>query len=331
MPDATVPAQSLPVFDGTAFVVCNGANLGDPLTIADDLMLDDIYRIESGANQQRLTLRPDGAVFTIDPETQIGVPGASVCLDCALTLMSPDGDTVDALVLVELDHSGHIAASYLLPLTTLIAKTDYSLVGIDTDTARKKLAQVASVSFSRGTRITMASGAQVAIEDLSVGDKILSRDSGPQDIRWIGQSTARATGEFAPIRIAAGALNNVNELIVSPDHRLFIYQRTDTLGAGRSELLVKARHLVNGTSITVMHGGFVDYFQLLFDTHQIIFAEGIAAESFLIDARTAPVVPADLSDKMVGAPLSSLKGLDVHETLLQRPDAADLLRKASKR
>ena len=41
-------------------------------------------------------------------------------------------------------------------------------------------------------------------------------------------------------------------------------------------------------------GGFVDYFQLLFDEHQIIYAEGIAAESLLIDPRTLAAVPEDV-------------------------------------
>ena len=74
-------------------------------------------------------------------------------------------------------------------------------------------------------------------------------------------------------------------------------------------------------------------FQLLFDEHHIIFAEGIAAESFLHDLRTAPALPQDLARELVGkvdaAPAPH--GHDVHENLLKRPDAADLLRRASTR
>jgi len=130
-------------------------------------------------------------------------------------------------------------------------------------------------------------------------------------------------------------LNNEHDLIVSPDHRLFIYQRSDEVGAGRSELLVKVRHLVNGMTVTVMDGGFVDYFQLLFDSHQIIYAEGIAAETMLIDTRTKPVLPEALSEAMgeiiPGHSDLPHAGLDVNEALLNRPDAAELLRKASSR
>lgn len=124
--------------------------------------------------------------------------------------------------------------------------------------------------------------------------------------------------------------------MVSPDHRLFIYQRSDQLGAGRSELLVKARHLVNGDTVIRQDGGFVDYFQLLFDAHQIIYAEGIAAESTLVDTRTRATMPDEVTAQLMGNAATErgsagLSGLDVQETLLNRPDAAELLRKASTR
>jgi hypothetical protein len=220
-----------------------------------------------------------------------------------------------------------------LPLAPLQPRTDYSLDGINRDSARRKFAQVACVSFSRGTHITTMSGAQVPIENLRVGDMVLTRDDGPQEIRWIGQTTVRAVGEFAPIRISAGTLNNANDLVVSPDHRLFIYQRNDRIGAGRSEVLVKARHLVDGDAVTVQDGGFVDYFQILFDSHQIIYAEGIAAETLLVDTRTSPALPPELTDKLK-SPLIGHTGrkhlrFEVHERLLDRPNLAEQLRRAS--
>lgn len=330
--------KTLSVYCGTDFTVSNGANLGDGLSFAEDMMLDDIYRLTPYTEAARLSLVPEGENFRVAEGSELGCAGAPVCLDCALTLMTPDGETTDALVMVELDAHTHVSASYLVPLSVIQHRIDYALVGINTDTAREKLAQVGCVSFTRGTRITMASGAQVPIEDLSVGDRVLTRYSGVQQIRWIGQSTTRAVGNFAPVRIRAGVLNNEHDLIVSPEHRLFIYQREDKIGAGRAELLVKACHLVNGDTVTVMQGGYVDYFQLLFDDHQIIYAEGIAAESFMIDAHTAPAVPAELSDKMTPARWQddlkgtrNMPGIDVSENLLDRPDAPDILRRASTR
>ncbi|MEX0368994.1 MAG: Hint domain-containing protein [Tateyamaria sp.] len=332
IPATHTPAQSYPVYRAASFAVSQGANLGDPLANADELMLDDIYMLEPGVRPFRLSVQAgEDQDLTIAAGSDCGVAGAAVYLDCTLTLMSPDGQISDALVLVEVDEQGHIADVYLLPLAALAWRTQYSLVGIDRDNVRTKLAHLACARFTRGTHITLASGAQKPIEELEVGDRVLTRNDGPQSVRWIGTSTVRAVGDFAPICIRAGTLNNDRDLIVSPDHRLFIYQRKDRLGAGRSELLVKARHLVNGDSVTVRDGGFVDYFELLFDTHQIIYAEGIAAESMLIDTRTKPVVPNEVSERLTEHTSAGLSGLDVTETLLDRPDAAELLRRASTR
>lgn len=329
-------SQSVPVFVADQFRATDGANMGDMISFASELILDDAYALDLAATPARLSLiAHDDASFSIGVDTKIGTPGAVVHLDSALILMSPDSVICDALLLVEVDAQDNVAQIYLLPFSALSPKVDYRLVGIDRETAHTKFAQVACVSFTRGTHITLASGAQCRVEDLSVGDRILTRDDGVQTLRWIGSSTTRALGEFAPIRIAAGTLNNTCDLLVSPDHRLFIYQRTDALGAGRAELLVKARHLVNGSTVTVAEGGFVDYFQLLFDSHQIIYAEGIAAESMLIDSRTRPVLPPDLSRHLgrhvPGHSDLPHAGLDVSEGLLNRLDAAELLKKASGR
>lgn len=331
MPNTTHRSQTLPVFAGDAFVVTNGANLGDGLSVADDLLLDDVYRLCADAMRGRITIRTDGMHFRVCDQSELGQADAAIIVDSTLTLMSPDGQTTDALVFVELDDASHVAATYLLPLAPLLVSCDYTLVGIDTDSARETLARIACVSFTRGTSITLSNGQQKPIEQLKIGDRVLTRDAGAQEIRWIGQSTVRATGEFAPIRIRAGVLNNVNDLLVSPDHRLFIYQRSDQIGAGRSELLVKARHLVNEDSVTIDQGGFVDYFQLLFDDHHIVYAEGIAAESFLIDSRTAPAIPEELVYQHSPGNGPGLDDLDVSETLLDRKDVATLLRRASAR
>ena len=330
------PTQSIPVYPAAEFTVVSGANLGDPVSFAAELDLDDTYELHANARQHRLSLYCDGSGgYRIASDTAIGTPEASLHLDSCLTLMSGNGITTEILVLVEVDDHGDVEGVYALPLAPLTPRLGYSLVGINRDNARTKFAEVACVSFTRGTHITLASGAQKRIEELEAGDTVLTRDDGPQKIRWIGHSTVRAVGDFAPIRIKAGTLHNENDLLVSPDHRLFIYQRSDALGAGRNEVLVRARHLVNGDTVVQEDGGFVDYFQLLFDEHQIIYAEGIAAETLLVDTRTRPVLPPELSQKLAqllpdhaGRPHLQF---EIGESLLTHPDMADLLKRASTR
>lgn len=328
-------AFSLPVLSGLDFEVVAGANLGDRLSFAADLIPDDSYTIAEGARSRRLSLHPDGpARFIVAADTATGTPGAVVHVDSCLTFMSPDGQTAEVLVLVEVDEAGDVVEVHAQPLMPMRPRERYVLVTIDDRTASARLAEISCVSFTRGTHITLASGEQRPIEDLRPGDKVLTRNDGPQQIRWIGQTTLRALGEQAPIVITAGTLHNSRDLIVSPEHRLFIYQRSDVLGAGRAEVLVRARHLVNGTSVYRQNGGFVDYFQILFDRHQIIYAEGIAAETLLVDPRTRPVLPADLSERLasdVHSPhAAGLEAFEVSEHLLNHPDAAEILRRASR-
>jgi len=329
-------AQSIPVFQAMDFRVVNGANLGDALSFADELDLDDVYELTAQARAARLSLAMQGTgPFRVAEGSEIGCPGAQVHLDCALTLMSATGGTTDMLVLVEVDEAGLVAETYAMPLARLIPRTGYALVGIDRHGALRKFAQAACVSFTRGTHITMARGEQKPVEHLQPGDMVLTRDDGPRPVRWVGHSTARAVGEFAPVRISAGALHNENDLLVSPDHRLFIYQRSDALGAGRREVLVRARHLVNGDTVRIETGGFVDYYQILFDAHQIIYAEGIAAETLLVDPRTRAAIPPDLEETLLADEAAhggrTHLQFEVGRALLDHPNAADILKRASTR
>lgn len=332
-PQATTPVQAIQVYRSDAFIVTDGANLGDDLTAYDDLFLDDVYQLEPDANLLRLMFHPlDDGSFVIADDTELGTPGGRLVLDCTLHLMSPDGSSSDAVILVELDATNHISGLYMMPLAKMRARSDYTLVSASKEDVRRAFAETACVSFSSGTHITMSNGMQVPIEDLSVGDRVLTRDSGAQEIRWIGRSTLRAVGAFAPILIRAGALHNEGDLMVSPDHRLFVFQRSDEIGAGKRELLVKARHLVNGDSVTVQYGGFVDYHQILFDRHHIIYAEGIAAESTLISPHTRPALPDALfAEDAITHATSLARGFDVSQSLLSHPDTLARLRRASTR
>ncbi len=296
VPQQDHKGQQLPVFRAQDFHVINGANEGDALSFANELMLDDVYELRNGAHPAALAFAPneDGS-FHVADVSSIGRPFATLYLDCSITLMQSSGDTVEALILVEVDAAGHVVETYLHAFAPLDAKAPYTLIGVDRKNAHRRLGLASCVSFTRGTHITMADGAQTPVESLNVGDKVLTRDAGVQEIRWIGRSTVRATGPFAPIVITAGTLNNLGDLVVNPDHRLFVYQREDKVGAGQAEVMVKARYLLNGTSVYVQNGGYIEYFQLLLDDHHIIFAEGIAVETMRITRRNRTLLPSQMS------------------------------------
>lgn len=133
--------------------------------------------------------------------------------------------------------------------------------------------------FVRGTRIETANG-PVPVEQLAVGDLVRTVDDGLQALRWVGQRRVAAKGNFAPILFDKGALGNVEPLRVSPQHRILLSGWRAELLYGQPEVLAAAKNLVNGDTIRREVGGEVEYFHIMFEQHQLVYAAGIESESF---------------------------------------------------
>lgn len=133
--------------------------------------------------------------------------------------------------------------------------------------------------FVGGTLIATRHGS-VPVEELKVGDEVITMDHGFQKIRWIGSTTVPATGRLAPVVIRRGAMGNERDLRVSPQHRMLVRGWHVELMFGRQEALVPAKALINDKTVFQLEGGNVDYFHILFDQHELIYAEGIPSESF---------------------------------------------------
>ncbi|UMA64479.1 Hint domain-containing protein [Roseivivax marinus] len=134
--------------------------------------------------------------------------------------------------------------------------------------------------FVAGTRIATADG-PVPVEALEAGMMVRTKDRGHQPLRWIGQRTVAAAGAFAPVEIAPHTFGQHSRLRVSPQHRILVRNRAAELLFGEAEVLIAARHLVDGGRVRQVEGGEVTYVHLLFDRHEIVFANGLASESFL--------------------------------------------------
>lgn len=132
--------------------------------------------------------------------------------------------------------------------------------------------------FVAGTMIFTAEGAK-AVETLEPGDLLLTRDSGMQPIRWVGQVTVDGTGRFAPICFMPETVGNTKTLMVSPNHRMLMTGWRAEIYFGEREILVPAKTLVNGKTVRVAPCARVTYVHLLLDRHEVIFAEGAATES----------------------------------------------------
>jgi len=134
--------------------------------------------------------------------------------------------------------------------------------------------------FTPGTCIATPKGAR-DIASLKVGDFVVTRDHGLQPIRWIQSRTVPALDRFAPIRIRPGVVTGQqSDLLVSPQHRMLFQGYRAELLFGESEVFVAAKHLVDGRMVTQETGGYVTYIHMMFDEHEVIYAEGAATESF---------------------------------------------------
>ncbi|MFN3938861.1 MAG: Hint domain-containing protein [Gemmobacter sp.] len=303
-PPRPAAAQVVQVFRGADIHAVAGANLGDGLGAPQELCPGDVYVLDPAARALRLSLArpgggPAGSRQIVAPGSCFGTPGDPVELAARLTFMTAEADRVEVLLLRHGADAAQTGGTILvLPLMPLSPRRDYTLIEVEHAPAVAELAQLLCLSFLRGTQIALATGVQIAVERLVPGDRVLTRDHGPQPVRWIGRATLRASGPLAPVVIGSGALGNAGDLLVGPHHRLFLYLRHRLPALATAEILVQAHNLVDGQKIFRREGGFADFFSLVFDRHEIIYAHGIPVESLMVNEATVPRLPAELSEAL---------------------------------
>ncbi len=267
----------LTVYDASAFRCTSGVNRGDALELSDSLCLGDSYRLDMTADALRLELLgpdlldPDAAGYRLANH-----PTIPVALGPTLTMMTPAGKLAQMRSLViEGD-------AFLLPLGAVDLFAPHTVIAHIPDPAPLPLADPTCLAFTRGTRIATQDGQLVAIEDLKPGDQLLTRAGRAATLRAVLCETVPAIGRATRVVIREGAFANETELVVAADHRLYVPARrseVDPHGPDRMEPAIK---LVNGLTVTADPGGRTEYYHILLDSHEVIYAEGIPCESFLL-------------------------------------------------
>ncbi len=147
--------------------------------------------------------------------------------------------------------------------------------------------------FTPGSRLLTLRG-EVAVEDLAVGDMVLTRDSGYRPVRWVGRRRLTPEAlflhpELRPILIRRGALGPdrpSRDMMVSRQHRMLVSDGRAELLFDESEVLVRALHLLGLPGIEEAQVPEVTYLHILFDRHEIVMADGAWTESFQPGDRT---------------------------------------------
>lgn len=144
------------------------------------------------------------------------------------------------------------------------------------------------ICFTPGTMIATKRG-EKPVQQLKVGDKVFTRDNGPQELRWIGRRNLNRQEltkmqQYFPILIRAGALGEgipQRDMMVSPNHRMLVTSELAEVMFGESEVLVAAKHLVSLDGVEAAPVSKVSYIHMMFDRHEVVLADGCWAESFL--------------------------------------------------
>lgn len=141
--------------------------------------------------------------------------------------------------------------------------------------------------FTPGTLIATPRG-EVPVEELSVGDRIITRDNGLQEIRWIGRNAMsghelRANPHLQPVLIKAHSLGNglpERDMLVSPNHRILVANDRTQLYFDEHEVLVSAKHLLGNAGVHSLEAFSVTYIHFMCDQHEVVLSNGAWTESF---------------------------------------------------
>lgn len=144
------------------------------------------------------------------------------------------------------------------------------------------LVTIAPVCYLRGTRILTQAG-EIAVETLRLGDLVTTVSGGHRPLRWIGTGrtlvTQRNRDRATPVVVRRHALAEgvpKRDLYITRGHSLYL-----------DGVLIPVEELINHRSIAwVETARVVEYYHLEFDSHDVVLAEGAAAESYRDDGNS---------------------------------------------
>lgn len=236
----------------------------------------EVFYLDSGGNEVVLT---SGLLFdAVGPSTASGV------------------DSTDNDVTADFEIPAGVT-SVTLRFVDTTTNTTFSDLDIDNVSLL--------VCFAEGTRIETKYGS-VAVEDIEVGALVRTADHGFQPLRRCVRrrvdSIDLTDKKLRPVRIMAGTLGNglpARDLLVSRQHRMVISSRICERMFEANEVMVSAVRL------TQLPGIFLDdrqssvtYHHLIFDQHEVIYAEGAPTESFYPGPVSCSALPPEAMDEL---------------------------------
>lgn len=267
--------------------------LGETITLNSNAfeaieIRDNDFNFADNDNSQRL----DGA------QTFDGVNFANnlrVEAEFQLTVEDPDGNQF-ILQAFNINEPGVVSFSTIEGLAFVGDVGGFPPIGVPltvtnaTEGPSVAFASLASPPcFTAGTLVATTEGL-VEVQDLQPGHVVQTLDNGLQPLIWTGQAHVPNAvlcndSRFLPVLVkkdAFGPGQPERDMRLSQQHRVLVRGWQVELFYGQFEVLVPVAKLINGTTITMdRQAQQVTYVHLLFERHELIWADGLLSESFL--------------------------------------------------
>lgn len=296
--------RSFAAFDNEAFVISDespSGTPGTPIINNSNTPVGRIFEFNAGFPYQTITLDDTSGTpdqFNDDDEDNHTITnGGSLVANGTnvesesyhyLRLLDDDGDPVGPRITITVFSQNGVTQNIwgMASDTPLTPGAKYVKVGGSNNGT--SLYSTFVPCFTSGARIATRLGER-RIEDLRIGDQVVTRDNGFQEIRWIGTcqlgaEALRADRSKRPIHIRKdtfGAGVPERDIRFSPNHRVLLAQPETALLFGDSEVLAAAKNLLSRPGIDRDPPRGVTYVHLLFDRHETIMSDGLWSESFL--------------------------------------------------
>jgi len=250
---------------------------------------DNDWTVDDNDGQQRLHKDQDFDGQSYDKNS-------TVEFEYQLTLEDPDTGIEYEAIALNFDNSspayatveGLVFVDVLPPVGVALNVTDAREGPGSLGQPAVQVDDLAVPCFTTGTLIETPDGPR-PVESLTAGDMVLTVDSGPQQLIWVGRTHVSSLRlalhpQLRPVLIRAHALGHgrpARDLQVSPQHRILVDGWRAEMLFGESEVLAAAAHLVNDhTVLRSAQVCEVTYIHLQCAAHEVLISEGLPSESF---------------------------------------------------
>jgi len=286
--------------DGSHLV---GETLTFNTTNATEVVVDDVggetnFADNDGGQRLDADVTLDGTTFSA---------GTRIEAEYLIVLRDPDGNEYTAIAVNIVDSSPSYATIEALAFVDAVPPTNVPLEIISASEGPSNggpnaidESQIVPC-LCKGTLIETDQGRR-PVETLRAGDRILCADGSFGTLRRIfevslTQDDLKRDTRLFPVRILAGALGKGlpdRDLLVSRQHRML-------MSSNISERMFDVRDvLIPAIRLTALPGIYTDdtvsdvtYFHILFDQHEIIFAEGAPTESLFTGPEALKAISPD--------------------------------------